>query len=393
MGKYNFDAIIDRHHTSCEKWDFLKDKFGRDDLLAMWVADMDFTVPPEVIEVLKERVDHGIFGYTGRTDSYFDSIVQWVDKRHGWKIEANWIRHAPGVVPALSMSVLAFTQPGDGILVQPPVYPPFYSAVNGRGRRIVENPLVFRDGRFEMDFDDLEKKIDSSVKMLFLCNPHNPVGRVWTEEELKRLGEICERHDLIIVSDEIHSDIVFKGFRHVPIASLSPELAARTITCIAPSKTFNIAGLSTSAIIIPNKRIRDNYTAVLDFLHIDGGNIFGTFALETAYRKGEPWLEELIEYLEGNVNFIEDYLKENIPSIKLVRPEATYVPFLDCRGLGLSNGALFDLLINKARVAMNNGAWFGKGGEGFMRINIATPRALIKEGLDRIARALACIEK
>ncbi|MDD2207677.1 MAG: PatB family C-S lyase [Aminobacterium sp.] len=393
MSTYNFDTIIDRHHTSCEKWDFLKQKFGRDDLLAMWVADMDFTAPPEVIEVLKERVDHGIFGYTGKTESYFESIVQWVDKRHDWKIKPEWICHSPGVVPALSMAVLALTQPGDGIILQTPVYPPFYSSASGQGRHIVENPLVLRDGHFEIDFDDLEKKIDPSVKMLFLCNPHNPTGRVWTEEELRKIGEICVRHNLIIVSDEIHSDIIYKGFRHIPIASLSDEIAARTITCIAPSKTFNIAGLSTSAIIIPDEDLRAQYTSILKFLHIDSGNIFGTFALEAAYRKGEPWLEELIEYLEGNVNFIEEFLKENISSIKLIRPEGTYVPFIDCRELGLSGDELLDLFVNKARVAMNNGAWFGKGGEGFMRINIAAPRTVIKEGLERIARAVACIEK
>jgi cystathionine beta-lyase len=393
VGTYNFDAIIDRHHTSCEKWDFMTKKFGRDDLLAMWVADMDFTAPPEVAEVLKNRVDHGIFGYTGKIDNYFQSIVEWVEKRHKWGIEAEWIRHSPGVVPALSMAVLAFTKPGDGIVVQPPVYPPFFSAASGRGRHIIENPLVERHGRFEMDFEDLEKKIDSSVKMIFLCSPHNPVGRVWTKEELTKLGEICLRHNLIVVSDEIHSDIIYKGFHHIPMASLSPEIASRTITCIAPSKTFNIAGLSTSAVIIPDPQIRDAYTSVLNFLHIDGGNLFGTFALEAAYRKGEPWLHALLEYLEGNVNFIEKYLTENLPDIKLVRPEGTYVPFLDCRGLGLSGDELLDLFVNKARVAMNNGAWFGTGGEGFMRMNIATPRALIKEGLDRISRAVACIEK
>ena len=255
--KYDFDTVIDRSNTSCEKWDGVGKRFGVPDLHAMWVADMDFKAPPEVIEILRQRVDHGIFGYTGRFDPYYGSIIDWMKRRHGWEVKKEWLCHSPGVVPALSMALLAFSQPGDKVIIQPPVYYPFFDVIGGRGRTILENPLIFENGRFSMDLDDLERKIDPSVKVIFLCSPHNPVGRVWTRDELERLGRICVENDILIISDEIHSDIVFKGSRHVPIASLSDELASRSITCISPSKTFNIAGLSTSVVIIPDRRVRE----------------------------------------------------------------------------------------------------------------------------------------
>lgn len=392
-GKYDFDTLIDRTGTICEKWDGLEERFGTPDLHAMWVADMDFKAPPEVIEAMRKRVDHGIFGYTGRFDPYYEAAVNWVGERHGWDIRKEWLCYSPGVVPALSMSLMAFTQPGDGVIVQPPVYYPFFSVIGGRGRKIVENPLVFEDGRFRMDFDDLETKIDSSVKVLFLCNPHNPVGRVWTKEELTRLGEICTEKDILIISDEIHSDIVYSGYKHIPLASLSDDLASRTITCIAPSKTFNIAGLSTSVIIIPDRKIRENYLRILDFLHIGSGNVFGTIALEAAYKYGEPWLEELLKYLEGNLNYMEDFLARNIPGISLVRPEGTYVPFMDCRKLAMSGPELQRFFVKRAKVALDGGDWFGTGGEGFARINIATQRKNIEEGLSRIAGAVNGLDR
>jgi len=387
-GKYDFDTVIDRSNTSCEKWDGVEERFGVPDLHAMWVADMDFKAPPELIEVLRQRVDHGIFGYTGRFSPYYDSIIKWVKRRHGWEIDKDWITFSPGVVPALSMALLAFTQPGDKVLVQPPVYYPFFSVIDGRGRTILENPLKFENGRFSMDLEDLERKIDPSVKVLFLCSPHNPVGRVWTREELERLAQICLENDIIIVSDEIHSDIVFKGSIHIPMASISEEIAKRTITCISPSKTFNIAGLSTSAVIIPDARIRENYKRVLDFLHIDGGNVFGTLALEACYKYGEPWLEELLAYLERNLDFTERFLAANLPEISLLRPEGTYIPLLDCRKLNMTGHQLQEFLVRKAGVALDGGDWFGTGGEGFARINIATPRSLVQEGLEKISKAV-----
>lgn len=387
-GRYDFDTVIDRSNTSCEKWDGLEERFGKPDLHAMWVADMDFKAPPELIDVLEHRVQHGIFGYTGRFDPYYRSVIDWVKRRHGWEIRKEWIAFSPGVVPALSMALLAFTQPGDKVVIQPPVYYPFFNVIGGRGRTILENPLIFENGRFSMDLDDLERKLDPSVKVIFLCSPHNPVGRVWARDELERLGRICVENDILIVSDEIHSDIIFSGSRHIPMASISEEIARRTLTCISPSKTFNIAGLSTSAVIIPDPGIRANYQRVVDFLHIDSGNVFGTLALEACYNLGEPWLEELLEYLEGNLDFTEDFLAKNLPGISLVRPEGTYIPLLDCRSLSMTGPELQKFLVDRARVALDGGDWFGTGGEGFARINIATPRSLLQEGLERISRAV-----
>ena len=387
-GRYDFDTVIDRSNTSCEKWDGLEERFGKPDLHAMWVADMDFKAPPELIDVLEHRVQHGIFGYTGRFDPYYRSVTDWVKRRHGWEIRKEWIAFSPGVVPALSMALLAFTQPGDKVVIQPPVYYPFFNVIGGRGRTILENPLIFENGRFSMDLDDLERKLDPSVKVIFLCSPHNPVGRVWARDELERLGRICVENDILIVSDEIHSDIIFSGSRHIPMASISEEIARRTLTCISPSKTFNIAGLSTSAVIIPDPGVRANYQRVVDFLHIDSGNVFGTLALEACYNLGEPWLEELLEYLEGNLDFTEDFLAKNLPGISLVRPEGTYIPLLDCRSLSMTGPELQKFLVDRARVALDGGDWFGTGGEGFARINIATPRSLLQEGLERISRAV-----
>lgn len=392
MTRYDFDTVIDRRNTDCAKWDGMAPLFGTNDLLPMWVADMDFTAPPEVIEALRERVEHGIFGYTRRFEPYREAIAGWFLRRHDWKINTDWIRHAPGVVPALAAAIMAFTQPGEGILVQPPVYYPFFSTIKGRGRTVVENPLKLVNGRFEMDFDDLEKKLDdSAVKLVFLCSPHNPVGRVWSREELVTFGAICAARGVVVVSDEIHCDILYKGARHTPLADVSDAMRESTITTIAPSKTFNIAGLATAAVVIPSKRLRDNYQSVIDFVHIDGGNVFGTTALEAAYTKGDAWLDELLHYLEGNLAFIDTFLAEHLPEVSLLRPEGTYVPLLDCRSLKLSGPQLEKLLVEKGKVALDGGHWFGTGGEGFVRINIATPRSLLKDGMERITRAIGSL--
>lgn len=389
MSRYDFDTVIERRGTICAKWDGMEPLFGTNDLLPMWIADMDFKAPPEVIEALRERLDHGIFGYTRRFDHYREAVAGWMERRHGWRPDTEWIRHTPGVVPALAVSMLAFTQPGDGILVQPPVYYPFFAAIKGRGRQVVENPLIFDDGRFMMDFDDLERKLDdSSVKMVFLCSPHNPGGRVWSREELEKFAAICASRGVIVVSDEIHCDVLYKGKKHTPLADVSEEIADLTITTIAPSKTFNVAGLATAAVIIPSKRLRDNYQSVVDFLHIDGGNVFGTIGLEAAYRHGDAWLDELTAYLEKNLEFIEEFLAEKLPEIKLIYPDGTYVPLLDCRSLNMSGPDLEKLFVEKGKVALDGGHWFGSGGTGFARINIATPRSLLKDGLERIEKAV-----
>lgn len=394
MSKYDFDSVIERRGTISAKWDGMEPLFKTNDLFPMWIADMDFKAPPEVIEALRERLDHGVFGYTRRFEPYREAIAGWMERRHGWRPNTEWIRHTPGVVPALAVSMLAFTQPGDGILVQPPVYYPFFTAITGRGRRVVENPLIFDGERFRMDFEDLERKLDdSSVKMVFLCSPHNPGGRVWTREELEKFASICASRGIIVVSDEIHCDVLFRGTKHTPLAAVSDEIAKLTITTVAPSKTFNIAGLATAAVIIPSKRLRDNYQSVVDFLHIDGGNVFGTIALEAAYNKGDAWLDELTAYLEKNLEFIDDFLAERLPGIKLVRPDGTYVPLLDCRSLNMSGPDLEKLFVEKGGIALDGGHWFGSGGTGFARINIATPRTLLKEGMERIERAVKSLRQ
>jgi cystathionine beta-lyase len=388
MGKFDFDRIIDRKGTSSEKWDGLEKRFGAAGLISMWVADMDFEAPPCVRQALSKRVEHGIFGYTEQSPSYYGSVTGWIGKRHNWNVQKEWICNTPGVVPALSASLMAFTQPGDGVVIQTPVYYPFFSVIQGRGRKVVENPLIFEDGKFRMDFEDLEARITPEVKVLFLCSPHNPTGRVWTRKELDRLARICQERDLVVVSDEIHSDIVYQGSVHTPLASVSADMASRTITCMSPSKTFNIAGLSTSVAVIPDKRKRSDFKRVTEFLHIEGGNLFGTFALEAAYNEGEEWLEELLVYLENNLDFTEKYLSDNIPGISLVRPEGTYVPLIDFRSLEMTGEELQQFLIHRASVAMDGGHWFGSTGEGFTRINIATPRSILQKGLEGIERAI-----
>lgn len=404
--KFNFDEIIDRKGTNSSKWDNCNNIFGREDILPMWVADTDFKAPTQVIDAMRNRLEHGIYGYTFRSESYNESIINWVKKRHDWDIKSEWITFSPGVVPAISMAIQTFTHPGDKVIIQPPIYPPFHSVVESSGRVKIENELSYRDGKYHMDIEKLEEQIktvdlsytnnnygvnnqfDDRVKLLLLCNPHNPSGRVWTKEELMRIGKICIDNNILIVSDEIHSDIIYKGHKHIPIASLSEELAQCTITCIAPSKTFSLAGLTTSAIIIPNEKLRNMYNNSLETLEIDGGNIFGSIALETAYREGEEWLDELLLYLEDNLEYLVNYFKENIPQIKPVCPEATYLVWLDCSELGLEGRDLMDFFVNEAKVGLNPGTRFGENYGKFVRLNIGCPREILKEGLSRIEKAV-----
>ncbi|MTI68854.1 MAG: pyridoxal phosphate-dependent aminotransferase [Firmicutes bacterium] len=385
--KYNFDKVIDREGSDCIKWDHVDLYFGKKDLLPMWVADMDFEVPKEINEAIKKRTEHGVYGYTKRPDSFYYSLINWTNKRHNWDIKKEWIIYTPGVVPAINIAINAYTKPGDKVIIQSPVYFPFSESVKNNGRQLIDNELKLENGRYVMDFEDLEKKIDSRVKLLILCSPHNPIGRVWNEEELKKLGEICLKNDILIVSDEIHSDIIYKGSKHIPISNISNKLANNTITCLAPSKTFNIAGLSASSIIIPNEKLRIEFNKEIDNLHIGMANIFGMVALEAAYNYGEKWLEELLEYLEGNVKFVMDFI-DDIPNVNVIRPEGTYLMWIDFNGLELNDEKLKDLIINKAKVALNDGEDFGPGGKGFKRMNIACPRSILKEGLERIAKAV-----
>lgn len=385
---YNFDQIIERENTNSEKWNFNKKNFGVEDVLPMWVADMDFPAPQPVIEALIRRAKHGIYGYSSGTDRYFQSIINWMSKRHDWKIERDWITFSPGVVPALHWIVKAFTSPGDKVLVQAPVYHPFFRAIKNNDCEIVNNPLSFEQGQYVMDLADLEQKIDPSVKLLFLCNPHNPVGRVWQKEELIRLGEICLKNKIIIVADEIHSDLIYKGYKHVPFAGLSEELAQCTIVCTSPSKTFNLAGLQVSNIIIPNPELRKAYRNILTLNNINSPNTFAITAMEAAYSEGEEWLEQLLTYLEGNLDYLTEFITRGIPKVKFIKPQGTYLVWLDFRDVGLEPMALKNFMLHKAKVALNEGYIFGEGGEGFERMNIACPRSLLTQGLERIENAL-----
>jgi len=389
--KYNFDEIIDRAKYHSAKWDELETTFGviPKDVLPMWIADMEFRSPQPVIEAIKKANEHGIYGYTSRPLSYYQAIIDWMEKRHNWKIKKDWIAYSPGVVPALSLIIKAFCQPGDKVIVQPPVYYPFFRVIENNGCHIVNNPLKFNNKKYFIDWEDLERKVDDPrVKILIFCSPHNPVGRVWQKEELIILGEICLKHNIIVVSDEIHADILFKGYRHIPFASISPAFAHNSVTCTAPSKTFNLAGLQTSSIIIPNKKYYKIYENILDGLALDENNVFGLVALEAAYRDGEEWLEQLLSYLNENLKFLMKYFKERIPKIKVIKPEGTYLVWLDCRQLGFNAKDLNNFMIKKARVALDNGYWFGAEGKGFMRINIACPRSFLEECLKRIEKAV-----
>ncbi|TJX66464.1 putative C-S lyase [Soehngenia saccharolytica] len=393
--KYNFDEEVNRLGTNSVKWDNCKQIFGRDDIIPMWVADTDFKAPGEVIEGIKKRADHGIFGYTYRADSFNQSIKSWLKKRHGWEIDKEWITFSPGIVPALSLCVNTFTNPGDKVIIQTPIYPPFRSVVEGNGRTIIDNELSYEGNSYHMDLDNLKRQItdhngefDYRVKMILLCSPHNPTGRVWRIEELIELGKICTEHNIIIVSDEIHSDIVYKNHRHIPIASLSEELANSTITCISPSKSFSLAGLATSAIIIPNKKMRSLFNNALETSHIGGGNIFGNIALEEAYNNGEEWLDELLIYLEGNLDYTINYFNEKIPQIKPIRSEGTYLVWLDCSKLGLKGSELMNFFTNKARVGVNPGNNFSRKNTDFVRLNIGCTKKTLNEALKRIEKAV-----
>lgn len=386
--KYNFDEPINRENTACYKYDLRKEFFGKSYLIPMWVADMDFRTPPFIIDAIKKRLDHEILGYTYRTDSFYQSIADWMKKRHRWDIKKEWIGFSPGIVPALNLAVLAYTSPGDKVVVQKPVYFPFFPAIESHNRILVNNPLKFVNGRYQMDFDDLEKKTDAGVKMLMLCSPHNPTGNVWSYSDLLRLTSICIEKKILILSDEIHSDLIFKGNKHTPTASISPEVSEITVTCIAPSKTFNLAGLSTAAIITSNTALKKKYDETLENIHVGGGNIFGFTALEAAYNFGEEWLEELMAYLHGNLNYLVRFLNEHLPIIKPVIPEATYMVWLDCRKLGLNEKDLRKFMIHEAGLGLSDGMIFGSEGKGFQRINIGCPRSTLIDALNKLKKAI-----
>jgi cystathionine beta-lyase len=385
--QYDFDRVIDRRHSDSIKWSRNEKLFGDADVIPAWIADMDFESPAPVIEALRARAAHGVYGYPFRSPDFYNALARWMHKRHRWEIEPAWITYSPGVVTGLALAVNAYTQPGDKVIIQPPVYPPFFAVVQNNGRQLVLNPLRIVDGKYRMDLDNLEQQIDARTKLLILCSPHNPVGRVWTREELIELGELCLRKNVLIVSDEIHCDLLLHHVRHIPLACLSDALAQNTVTFVAPSKTFNLPGLYTAAAIIPNPRLRAQFDTIRNNLGLDGANVFGLVAFQTAYESGEEWLDQLLAYLQGNVEFLQNYFEKFIPRIHPTIPEGTYLAWLDCRDLGLDATGLREWMYKRARVAMNEGHTFGEQGRGFVRLNFACPRATLAEILQRIEQA------
>ena len=386
--KFNFDKIIDRTNNFSAKWSEMNKNFGTNNLLPMWVADMDFLTAPCVMEALKDRLEQGIFGYTTRPSSYNESIVNWLDNRFSWKINQEWLMFSPAVITSISLLIQNLTQKNDKIMIQEPVYSPFHSIVESNERNLVISPLVkLDDGSYVMDYEDIEAKI-KDVKVFILCNPHNPVGRVWTREELTRLGEICLKHNVLVISDEIHSDIILKNHKHTPFASISKEFSENTITCMAPTKTFNLAGLQSSFLVISNPYYYEVMDKAFSILDIKRNNAFSLVATEAAYNYGEDWLYELIKYIEDNVDFAIDYIKNHMPQLKVKKPEGTYLLWVDFSNLNVDKEDLKNALINKGRIALSDGSSFGIGGDGYYRINLACPRSMVLEGLKRIEFAI-----
>jgi len=385
---YNFDEIIDRQNTNSYKYDFRGKLFGDETVTPLWVADMDFRTPDFVINAIKSRLKHDILGYTYIPDSTYQSVIDWVQTQHQWKIEKEWISFTPGVVPAFNIALLAFTNPGDKVIIQPPVYHPFFYAINDHNRQLVRNPLQLKNGRYFMNFDQLESQIDEQTKMLILCSPHNPTGNVWKKEELKTLADICIKNNILIISDEIHADIVHRGNKHIPLASVSPEIADHVITLMAASKTFNFAGLSTSFFIAPNKEIFDRFKQALAKLHISDCNIFGPLATEAAFKYGHKWHQDLLSYLEGNIHLAENFINNELSNIELIKPEATFLLWFDFRKVGTNDKSIKKILVEKAKVGLSEGSIFGEEGTGFQRINIGCPRSILQQSLERIKIAL-----
>lgn len=388
---WNFDEEVARERTNCVKFDLRKTVFGSPNVIPMWVADMDFRTPDFIINALRERLSHEVMGYTFHPREYFTSIAEWLRTMHDWEVNEDWICFCPGIVPALNLCTLAYTRPGDSVVIQPPVYTPFFDAVENHGRNLILNQLVFSEGKWRMDLDSLRKIITPDTRMIIISNPHNPVGRSWDPEELKELAAICIENHTLILSDEIHCDLVLPGYKHNPVAKLSSPISAITVTCVAPSKTFNLAGLSTSSVVISNPVLRKYFKSKIDHLHIGNGNIFGTVSSVAAYSEGREWLSKLLEYIEGNVTCVMDYCREFIPEIIPSRPEATYLIWLDCRRLGMTGKELNEFFVSKAGVGLNEGSGFGPGGEGFMRMNLGTTRNRIMKAMEQIRKAVESV--
>ena len=384
---YDFDKIIDRSGSDDLKHGALLPRWGRDDLLPLWVADMDFETPSFITDALKARLEHSLFGYTMEPADYLPSIIDWVHDHHQWDVKREWIRFIPGIVKGIGLVVNVFTRPDEKVIIQPPVYHPFRLTPEGNGREVVFNPLKMKeDGYYEMDFENLEKVCDEKCKILILCNPHNPGGIVWDRETLVRLADFCYEHNILVISDEIHCDLALWGHKHIPFASVSEKAAQNSITFGAPTKTFNLAGIVSSYAIVPNETIRTRFYDWMTANELNSPNMFAPIVTIAAFRHGEPYRQQLLHYIEQNIEFVIDYCKENIPQIKPVRPEASFLIWLDCRGLKQED--LIDLFVNKAHLALNEGSMFGHEGEGFMRFNVGSPRAIIEQAMKQLKEAV-----
>lgn len=386
---YNFDKIIDRTGSGDLKHEVLEERYGRSDLLPLWVADMDFETPAFITESLRQRLNHSLFGYTVVPAELWETIIQWIKDHHQWTIRKEWLTYIPGIVKGIGMAVNVFTKEDEKVIIQPPVYHPFRLTPKGNGREVVYNPLKLReDGSYDMDFEQLAEVTDEKCRLLVLSNPHNPAGICWSAETLRRLAHFCYERDIIVISDEIHSDMALFGYRHTPFASVSEEAAQCSITFGAPSKTFNIAGIVSSYAIVPNDSIRRKFYTWLEANELNDPPLFSPIATIAAYQQGEEWRQQMLRYVEDNIRYVEDYCRTRIPLIKPVRPEASFLVWLDCRALELSHDELIDRFVNQAHLALNDGAMFGPGGEGFMRMNVGTPRSILHEALERLYHTL-----
>lgn len=385
--RYNFDEVIDRKGTDATKIDALQERWGRTDLLPLWVADMDFRTPPFIVETLKKRMENEVFGYTCKPQAWYEAIINWQKRRHHWQITPDMISFTPGVVPALAMAVQALTQPGDKVLIQPPVYFPFAMVVKNNHRTLVNSPLDFKDGQYHINFERLEKDI-KGCKLFLFCHPHNPGGRVWTKEELQKVAEICHENGVIVVSDEIHADLTLPPYRHLPFASVSEKAKNNSITFASPSKAFNMAGFSSSYAVIENPEIRQKFQQYVEGNMLCDGNIFAFQTVVSAYTHGEPWLNQMLAYIQQNIDFLVAYIGKNIPQIQVIVPQASYLVFLDFRPLKLSQEAIVHLCVDGAKLALNDGAIYGAEGMGFMRINLACPQSVVARALSQLKEAV-----
>ncbi len=386
MQGYDFDKVIDRRGSGCFKYDALKPLYGREDLLSLWVADMDFEVAPCIRDALARKLEHGVFGYNFRLPDYYSAIRDWVRRRYQWEISDEWIVSTPGVVPAINLAVLALTKPTDRILIQTPVYRPFFNAVTDHDRCLLTNTLIYENNQYKLDFDDFERKI-KQASLFILCSPHNPIGKVWSREELEFMLELCARHGVPVISDEIHADIIYPGHEFVSTGALSKNVES-VISCLSPAKSFNIAGLSSASVVIRNPRLRKKISDLNEHLHLYLGNTFGVEAVKAAYNSGEEWLLELLKYLDGNRQYLQDFIGSELPMLTMVPPQGSYLAWIDFSELGMDDSALFDFLTNKAKIALDPGRKFGVDGSGFSRLNFGCRRAILEEAMDNLKKAI-----